>query len=156
MHNTKLESLFDLPQSVEEEKVEDSISNIEIDDTICADSNSIMERIDKSLPLVKGLTSSDVEMDELAKLAIDSYTELMSLGMNVEARFSSEIFSTAGQMLGHAITAKTAKVNKKLKMLDLQLKKAKLDNDGQNAINGVGVSLDRNELLAELLASQKS
>jgi len=156
MHNTKLESLFDLPQSVEEEKVEDSISNIEIDDTICADSNSIMERIDKSLPLVKGLTSSDVEMDELAKLATDSYTELMSLGMNVEARFSSEIFSTAGQMLGHAITAKTAKVNKKLKMLDLQLKKAKLDNDGQNAINGVGVSLDRNELLAELLASQKS
>jgi hypothetical protein len=78
----------------------------------------------------------------------------MDLGMQVEARFSSEIFNSAGTMLGHAITAKTAKINKKLKMLDLQLKKAALDqktaskNEEIESIPlGEGQSLDRNELL---------
>ena len=32
-------------------------------------------------------------------------------------------------MLGHALTAKTAKMNKKLKMIELQMKKMKLDKD---------------------------
>jgi hypothetical protein len=57
-------------------------------------------------------------------------------------------------MLGHAITAKTAKINKKLKMLDLQMKKAQLDqkalakNEEIEATPlGEGKSLDRNELL---------
>ena len=66
-------------------------------------------------------------------------------------------------MLGHAITAKTAKINKKLKMLDLQLKKARLDlqveqankkSDGDKLVDaedGQGVVLDRNELLKQLL-----
>jgi hypothetical protein len=48
----------------------------------------------------------------------------MDLGMNVDSRWASDIFGVASTMLGHAITAKTAKLNKKLKMVDLQLKKA--------------------------------
>jgi hypothetical protein len=51
----------------------------------------------------------------------------MDLGMQVDSRFASEIFSVASNMLGHAITAKTAKMDKKLKMIDLQLKKMRLD-----------------------------
>ena len=58
-------------------------------------------------------------------------------------------------MLGHAITAKTAKLNKKLKMIDLQLKKAKLDQSvaepEDNSPTGQGRVLDRNELLRTLL-----
>ena len=45
--------------------------------------------------------------------------------MNVDSRWASDIFGVASTMLGHAITAKTAKLNKKLKMVDLQLKKSK-------------------------------
>jgi hypothetical protein len=61
--------------------------------------------------------------------------------------------------LGHAITAKTAKINKKLKMLDLQLKKAQLDQkvaskveEVENTPVGQGQVLDRNELLKMLAA----
>jgi hypothetical protein len=93
-------------------------------------------------------------MDELAELATSSYKDLMDLGMQVESRFSSEIFNSASSMLGHAITAKTAKINKKLKMLDLQMKKAQLDQKMQSKNEeiestplGEGKSLDRNELL---------
>jgi vancomycin resistance protein YoaR len=89
----------------------------------------------------------------LAKKAVDSYDNLMDLGMNVDSRYASEIFSVASQMLGHAITAKTAKLNKKLKMIDLQLKKAKLDQvDAPSAKipSAEGRMLDRNDLLRQL------
>lgn len=78
----------------------------------------------------------------------------MDLGMQVDSRYSSEIFNVAGTMLGHAITAKTAKINKKLKMIELQLKKAQLDQKlaaKEEEVSatplGEGKSLDRNELL---------
>jgi hypothetical protein len=65
----------------------------------------------------------------------------------------------ASNMLGHAITAKTAKLNKKLKMIDLQLKKAQLDQklaskseEIENTPVGEGKALDRNELLKMLAA----
>jgi len=63
-------------------------------------------------------------------------------------------------MLGHAITAKTAKLNKKLKMVDLQLKKATLDarqaaNSDNEIATGTGVVLDRNALLDRLLNKDK-
>jgi hypothetical protein len=101
-------------------------------------------------------------MDELAELAKDSYTDLMELGMQVDSRFAAEIFSTAGTMLGHAITAKTAKVNKKIKMIELQLKKAALDaklNEKAKEIESIpqgngSTLLDRNELLKSLIASK--
>jgi hypothetical protein len=78
--------------------------------------------------------------------------------MQVEARFSSEIFNSAATMLGHAITAKTAKVSKKLKMIDLQLKKADLqrkidagDNKPKEISLGSAQSIDRNELLKAII-----
>jgi hypothetical protein len=81
----------------------------------------------------------------------------MDLGMNVEARYSARMFEVAASMLGHAISAKTAKLDKKLKMIDLQLKKQKLDNDaaGPNedgvTLQGDGVIItDRNSLIERL------
>jgi hypothetical protein len=114
------------------------------------------------LPQVRGLEASDNEMDDLAELAKNSYKDLMDLGMQVDSRFASEIFNSASSMLGHAITAKTAKINKKLKMLDLQLKKAQLDHkisskteEIESTPMGEGNLLDRNELLKTILASKK-
>jgi hypothetical protein len=81
--------------------------------------------------------------------------------MQVDSRFASEIFSVASNMLGHAITAKTAKLDKKLKMIDLQLKKAKLDQSQPEDPNtGVtqtaqGMVLSRNDLLERLLKDNK-
>ena len=161
----KLEELFDLPPSVEKttesimQPAEDLRSQLQtLDDTI--------DKIDQALPGVRGLEANDTEMDSLSKMATDSYDELMTLGMQVDSRFASEIFSVASNMLGHAITAKTAKMDKKLKMIDLQLKKMRLDQqqsviDAKAAEAGPeamqteqGVVLSRNDLLDRLLASK--
>ncbi len=119
-----------------------------------------MEEFDKisaALPQVKGLgDASDSEFDSLAQRATDAYDDLMDLGMNVDSRYSGRIFEVAGTMLKNAIDAKAAKIDKKLKMIELQLKTQKLDQDvGDNDAginipgNGYIVS-DRNSLLEKL------
>lgn len=125
--------------------------------------DSAIDKIDQALPAVKGLEASDQEMDELAAMAVSSYRDLSDLGMQVDSRFASEIFSVASNMLGHAITAKTAKLDKKLKMIDLQLKKMRLDQqakndndkDANNLPTAQGTVLSRNDLLERILASNK-
>ena len=91
----------------------------------------------------------------MARRAQESFDDLMNLGMQVDSRYASEIFAVAGTMLGHAITAKTAKLNKKLKMIDMQMKKVKLDREGGQDDLAIptaqGHVLDRNELLNHLL-----
>jgi hypothetical protein len=126
-----------------------------------------ISKIDAALPMVSDLDTSDAELDELSNLAKEKFNDLIDLGMNVEARFSGHILATAGTLLGHAITAKQAKIDKKLKMVDLQLKKANLDrmirkdeekSDGEKLLgadNGdEGVMLDRNELLKQILGKK--
>jgi hypothetical protein len=151
----KLEELFDLPPTEEVPSVAPAAENTR--QTLAALDDSI-DKINAALPAVRGLESSDQEMDELADLAQHSYKDLMDLGMQVDSRFASEIFSVASNMLGHAITAKTAKLDKKLKMIDLQLKKMRLDQNvktedpaGGAIETAQGMVLSRNDLLERLL-----
>jgi len=152
----KLSELFDLPQDADE-PVEETVDETTSTELITTEALNNLEKIDEALPAIRGLDAADKEMDDIADLAIASYKDLMDLGMNVEARVASEILGSASQFLGHAITAKNAKINKKLKMLDLMLKKAKLDQDSgdPDATVGEGKMLDRNELLAEVLKAAK-
>lgn len=149
----KLEELFELA-SDEENKNELSEPLPDTTQEVTQEALDNLEKIEKALPQVRGLESGDAEMDELATLATDSYRDLMDLGLQVDSRFSSDIFGVASNLLGHAITAKTAKLNKKLKMIELQLRKATLDSKNSsknqeldNTPVGDGKSLDRNELL---------
>jgi hypothetical protein len=149
----KLEELFNLSSS-EDPELELPPETQEVTETALNN----LEKIENALPQVRGLESADIEMDRLADLAQNSYKDLMDLGMQVDGRYSSEIFNVAGTMLGHAITAKTAKVSKKLKMIELQLKKAALDqkqNSKEKEVEatplGQGKALDRNEILKALL-----
>lgn len=152
----KLEELFDLPQT---EPQTDSMPAVNQTRATLAEIDDVIDKIDNALPAVRGLDASDQEMDDLAKLAQDSYKDLMDLGMNVDSRFASEIFGVASNMLGHAITAKQAKMNKKLKMIELQMKKMKLDHDvkdedAPDTPTATGQVLNRNDILERLLGTR--
>lgn len=161
----KLEELFNLPQPVDEDaSPEETMANIESKQETFEEIDSAIDKIDAALPTVRDLSASDAELDELATLAKDKFNDLMDLGMNMEARFSGTVFQTAGTLLGHAITAKQAKLDKKLRMVDLQLKKMRLDHQikkdngltsDDDAIEGKGTVIDRNALLAEILNKPK-
>lgn len=86
----------------------------------------IADRIDKALPQVRGLETEDRDLDSYADQAMESYQKLMDLGFNVDDRNAGKIFEVASTMMNNAITAKTAKLDKKLKMVELQLKAARL------------------------------
>lgn len=158
----KLEELFNLPETeeiVNAEPLADPTSSIEENRAIIKQVDEAIDKIDAALPFVNDLDTGDAELDALSELAKEKFQDLIDLGMNVEARYSGHILATAGTLLGHAITAKQAKLDKKLKMVDLQLKKARLDHqtretDGDKLIDaedGKGVVLDRNELLKQIL-----
>ena len=115
------------------------------------------DKVAAALPQVKGLGElSDLELDKLAVEAEESYKNLMDLGMNVDSRYSGRIFEVASTMLRNAIDAKGSKIDKKLKMVELQLKKMKIDQtDGKDGgpveeSDGFVIS-DRNELMKKLL-----
>jgi hypothetical protein len=132
----KLEELFDLPSAPSKEVVE-ALENA--------------HAIESALPQVSEDTL-DKELDEIAGQAMESFENLQSLGMNVEARFSAPIFEAASKMLGHAVTAKLGKVQKKLKQTEILLKMQKMQHD-MNKDSGVEADtieaqvFDRNELL---------
>lgn len=113
------------------------------------------DKIASALPRVKGLGDmADSELDALATKAEDAYDDIMNLAMQVEPKYSARMFEVATGMLSAAITAKTNKIDKKLKMVDLQLKKLAIDKkDGNKGeeVQGEGYILtDRNSILAKL------
>lgn len=108
------------------------------------------EKIDNALRNVKGLDEHDTNMDDIAQQAVDSYQQLMNLGMNVSDRDAGSIFDSAAKMLKTALDAKDSKINSKLKQIDMMIKKARLDSNtgsGDDSSNGPLAALDRNELL---------
>ena len=158
----KLEDLLNLPDSKEileeskKEKQETAI--VEQEETIR--SIEELDKIQSALPAVKGLGElADKELNEVADKAMTAYEDLMDLGMNVESRYSGRVFEVAGGMLKTSLDAKVAKVDKKLKMIELQLKKEKLDKDGgadADIVQGEGyVVTDRNSLLEKLKKMDK-
>jgi hypothetical protein len=150
----KLEELLNLPVD-DEPLVEptpiDTVPTINLEERL-----EEFDKIASALPRVKGLGDmADVELDALANKAEQAYDDLMDLGMQVDPRYGSRMFEIAAQMMNAAITAKTNKIDKKLKMVDLQLKKLAIDKkhgEGSgDTVEGQGYILtDRNSILEKL------
>mgnify|MGYP003335973936 CR=1 FL=1 len=132
----KLEQLFDLPPAPSKEIV---------------DALETANQLEAIVPQQPD-DAMDKELDELVDKAVESFENLQSLGMNVEARFSAPIFEASAKMLATAVTAKLGKVQKKLKQSELALKAQKLNHDigksnGDEPETIEAQVFDRNELL---------
>jgi hypothetical protein len=138
--NKKLEELFDLPEisTTEDFSKEDIKSALTAANTF---SNSLPTEPDNI---------TDKELDDLSNRAMESFDNLMSLGMNVEPRFSAPIFDSASKMLGHAVTAKLGKAQKKLKETELKMRLMKMQADKAAEDPSITVEArvwDRNDLI---------
>lgn len=143
----KLEEVLDLP-------------SIDIEDTIQANPNDLQAALERAKELesqvskIDGFDKHDEEMDDLAGMAIEAHKNLQELGMNVEIRHAGEIFSSSSQMLKIAVDAKNLKVEKKLRLLRLQLDQMRIEKmvkqDANDEIAGTATKLDRTELVKML------
>jgi hypothetical protein len=120
---------------------------------------STAEKVDMALPTVVGLDTHDSEMDEIAGKAVSTFEDLIALGGNVPDIHAGKIYEVAGQMLKTALEAKNSKAERKLKIIELQLKKVRaeqIDLDQGNIKGGsFGGEFDRNELLKYLVKTVK-
>lgn len=154
----KLEELFDLapPEKEEEAPSEFKPEEAKKLQSVLSD----VDKIDSALPLVRDLESNDKEMDSIAEKSISTFNDLMDLGMNVESRYAGKIFEVAGTMMKNAIDARTAKIDKKLRMVELQIKKQRVDQQERDA-GGLEIEAeativaDRNELIKQILDQNK-
>ena len=153
--SSKIEDVFDLPP-MKEETVDEPIKQeqIGLDLTQLQQQLDVADKIDAALPMVRDMETLDADMDNYANKAIHAFQDLMDLGQNVEDRHAANVFAVASTMMSNAITAKTAKMDKKLKMVQLQIQKAKFDaaenkaNGNDTAIQGEAEEFeDRNALI---------
>lgn len=161
----KLEEEFNLP-SIDDATMKenaDATQKFDVQDVTAVDIEDVQtaltnaEKIDHALQNVKGLEEHDLEMDDIAQQAVDSYQQLMNLGMNVGDREAGSIFDSAAKMLKTALEAKDSKIDSKLKQIDLMIKKGRLDNNATSSSSGGadGQAVDRNELL-KIINSDKN
>ena len=114
-------------------------------------------RVDIALPTVTDMQQAERELDKLANTAQEQSERLMDLGFNVDDRNAGKIFEVAAQLLKTAVDAKTAKIDKKLKMVELQLRKARMDNEkGSKDANvldasDMGLTGNRNDIVQAIL-----
>lgn len=143
----KLEEVLDLPPMNIEEPIQPSEGDLQ-------EALERAKELENQVSKIDGFEKHDDEMDELASMAIQAHKDLQDLGMNVEIRHAGEIFSSSSQMLKIAVDAKNLKVEKKLRLLRLQLDKMRIDKmakqDDDDAIDGTATKLDRTELVRML------
>jgi len=154
-----LEKTFDLPPIKDalaaQDKLVESTEVAQVDDepTRILNALTVAEKIEHALTTVTELDNSDVEMDEIAQEALESYAELKDLAMNMADAHAGRMMEVAASMLKTSLEAKEAKINRKLKTIDLQLKKMRMDrlsDQSGTAPLSDGTEFDRNELLKHL------
>jgi hypothetical protein len=166
--STKIEEVFNMSSSVEQTQSNDE-TGFDIDKL--QETLATADKIDQALPAVRDLESLDKDMDTYAEEAMGAFKDLMDLGQNVEDRNAAAIFDSAAKMMTNAITAKTAKMDKKLKMIEMQMRKRKLDleekkielqiakmnekDDDNDLIEGAAEVFDRSSMINDIIKKMK-
>jgi len=152
----KLEEVFDLPpidETEEQEQEQKKPTNVVLSEAketqkVLLKELTNSEKINKALKFVDDIDSHDNEMDEISELALKTFYELHDLGMQIESPYVGKVFEVASTMLKTALEARDAKASRKLKQIELLIKKQKIDIDnGEASSSSNGAEFDRNELL---------
>ena len=160
-----LEETFDLPpikEALAAQEVEAQVPVVPAeskpDPSKILNAITVAEKIEHALATVTELDHSDGEMDEIAEEALESYVELKDLAMNMSDAHAGRMMEVAASMLKTSLEAKEAKINRKLKTIDLQLKKMRMDrlaDQSGSAPDSQGTELDRNEILKHIYVQRE-
>jgi hypothetical protein len=134
----KLEEILNLPEYNEnsdkfnvEDEDEDSQELNTYDVQDLQEIYMEIDKIDQSLGTVRGLDMLDSEMDDLAKLSLETFDKLIKMGDQLEDKHIASVYDAASKLMGNAISAKQSKMDRKLKAIQLQIQKAKVDHENR-------------------------
>lgn len=152
----KLEDTFNIPDTINEivEKADQICENMEEDDNLLEQVSNMVNSINLKKNL--DMETYDKEMDEISDATLREFSELVTIGKDVETRHMGEVFSAAAQMAKIAHDARTNKMNARIKWMELELRKQRNDQiqdkqDFEMGEKGQGVeqgqSYDRNDII---------
>jgi hypothetical protein len=124
--NKKLQDLFNLPTQTDDTE-EDTVEYVQLEDLDMQEMLDQVDKIDAALPQLPGRDSFDAEFDDYASKSIEIFDDLVELSKSVEDKNVPSIIDAASKMMNNALNAKSLKLDKKLKLIKLQIDKAKLD-----------------------------
>lgn len=75
----------------------------------------------------ENVTRHDEEVNKYANKGFELAKEAAELAMNSEPRHAAELYNSASSLLKMALDAQNAQIDKKTKLLELELKKQKLE-----------------------------
>jgi hypothetical protein len=140
----KLEETFNLPETIQciEDSAEDIINHFADDEDDKFDISSYEQKMEISMVEFAELDVYTKEMDEIANKTMSEFSDIVSMGKDVETRHAGEFFSAAAQMAKISLDAKNNKMTAKLKLLELQLRKQRNDQIDQKQKATIGESED--------------
>jgi hypothetical protein len=156
----KMEDFFNIPSEVdEEESPQKTKEQLFAEVTEVSNALTTAEQVNLALPTVTDLNKHEAEMDDIARRAIKTFQDLIVLGGNVPDMHAGKIYEVGVSSLKLALDANNSKADRKLKMIELQIKKVRAEqidfeqgNGNQKQINGG--EFDRNELLRYIVSSK--
>lgn len=158
-NNKQLEETFDLMP------MENDLTDVETDNEFQMDPLDNRAEVERETALY-GFIEHDSEMDKYASEAFQSYKDMFSFAMASPPREAAPIFQASESMLKLAMESKNSKIEKKLKMMEIQLKQRKQKFDERKfhsaGSNGVGqatedgVVMSREDLLKQMSEMEDS
>lgn len=157
----KLEELLDLAPARE---MKQQIADTEMLDAklkISAENIPMDDRIDTALPIITDILAHDREMDDIAQRALASYEEVCAAADNTPAMYAGKLYEVGSTFLRTALDAKEAKLQKKLRIIELQIKKLRVDkikdeSGSEDNSTKNQKEFDRNDLLKFLNDGDKN
>ena len=121
-----LEKTFNLPEQEEAKDLIDSSKELK---------KEVSKEMAQSILDEEHISDHDKKMDEFSQEAHQYAKDIMDLGMDVEARHAAEMFNAAANMIKIAHDSKNSKIDKRLKLYELELKRQKLEIEKQRYLN---------------------
>lgn len=98
---------------------------------------------------IPDITARKKQLDRLAEMAERKFEDIFDRAFNCEDRFASEMLNAANAMLKIALDAHAKIIDSDVKLVDIQLKKDKMEYDLNLKAKGSGGFVDPNALPGE-------
>jgi len=159
----RIEEVLDLP-SLESMLGDDAISpedQARLDAITVALENNELENIDKHLMDPDGTREHAEEMDQIIDCAMTAHKDAIDMAFNMEPKNAGSIMEPAARFLELGMKAMQAKLDARMKGIELKMKREKLDHDlrknqeegvveGETQVSEKGQLVDRNALLKSM------
>lgn len=117
----------------EEEEIDFTISDVEL----ARKNMAQLQEYRKQLKDIPDVTARKSHLDRLAKLAENKFEDMFDRAFNCEDRFAAEMLNAANAMLKIALDAHAKVIDSDIKLIDMQIKKDKIELDYNSKNKGV-------------------